>query len=219
MIIFTCKSEYLDVIMPPMPAKAILPGWFRKLPPVDQTQTDGGNTIKRCMPVLDAMSLGWIIPVPVTLTLEVSDGGRMVSGGAGWVTHHWPYQVAGHHHQPRLPAKFTNHWTIRTDPGWSCLFVPPLDRGSPFECMSAVVDTDRFRAKPVNFPFFWTGPDGVHTVVAGTPMVQVIPFQRYTHAAEIRASTPEEDWEASMQDRKALQEPAGYRRNIRDPRK
>lgn len=214
MIEFTCKIEFWGVVAKPVPAKTIIPHWFKKL----QQGEDGRLTIKRCMPVLDAMTLGWIIPVPVTMTLDVSDNGATVDGGYGWVTHHLPYQVEGHHHQPRVPAKFVNHWTIRTDPDWSCLFLPPLNRGSPFEVMSAVVDTDRFVAKPVNFPFFWTGPDGEHTIVGGTPMVQVIPFRRYGHTADIRASTPDEDWEAAKQN-ELFAEPGGYRKHVRDPRK
>lgn len=62
---FTCAAADFDVIAPPVPAKVHLPEWFRKLPAVDQTHisaTDNGLTIKRCMPFLDAMTTGWIIP-------------------------------------------------------------------------------------------------------------------------------------------------------------
>ena len=44
------------------------------------------------------------------------------------VSNHSPFQVAGNPHEPRPPMKFHNYWTIRTPPGWSCLFLPPLNR-------------------------------------------------------------------------------------------
>jgi hypothetical protein len=69
------------VIAPPVPAKTYIPDWFRRLPAVDESKvspTDTGLTIKRCMPFLDAMNTGWIIPLPATVRLKVSNGGRDV---------------------------------------------------------------------------------------------------------------------------------------------
>ena len=55
---FLCRPEDLGVIAEPRPAKSVMPEWFRKLPPVDKSQltpTNNGQTVKRCMPFLDAM--------------------------------------------------------------------------------------------------------------------------------------------------------------------
>ena len=40
------------------------------------TPTDNGLTIKRCMPFLDALTTGWIVPLAATVRLEIKDGGR-----------------------------------------------------------------------------------------------------------------------------------------------
>jgi hypothetical protein len=55
------------------------------------------------------------------------------------------------------------------------------------------VDTDTYRS-PIHFPFFATGPDGLHIIEKGSPIVQVIPFRRQTTelAAEISAERPDE---------------------------
>ena len=74
--------------------------------------------------------------------------------------------------------KFHNYWTIRTSPGWSCLFLPAINR--PIDVVhifSGLVDTDAYRS-PVNFPFVATAPDGVYTLRQGTPLVQVVPVHR-----------------------------------------
>lgn len=200
-LIFRCAKEDDGVIAAPVRAKLALPEWFRKLGPVDQERvsaTDHGLTVKRCMPFLDAMMTGWIIPAAATIRLEVSDGGRTVN--AGWefdkvmVSNHHAYQVAGNPAEPRPPCKIHNYWTIETPLGWSCLFVPPLNRPNGiFEVLSGVVDTDTYQSL-IHFPFIATAPDGVHTIEKGMPVVQVIPFRRETTGLEcdIRAETDAE---------------------------
>jgi hypothetical protein len=189
---FTCAPADHGVIAPPVPAKGYMPDWFRKLPAVDEGVTgpnNSGLTIKRCMPFLDAMTTGWIIPLPATVRLEISEGGTRVD--AGWdfdrelVSFHGGHQVKGAPQQPRPACKFHNFWTVSTPPGWSCLFVDPLNRpNGVFSVIAGVVDTDTYRA-PVHFPFWATAEDGLYTIEKGTPMVQVIPFRR--DSAEIGA--------------------------------
>jgi hypothetical protein len=197
-ITFRCTPEDEGVIAPPVPAKTVLPEWFRKLPAVDAervTATDNGLTVKRCMPFLDAMTTGWILPVAATVRLDIKDDGRTVE--AGWefdkvmVSNHNPYQIAGHAQEPRPPCKLHNYWTIATPPGWSCLFVPPLNRTNAIvSVLAGVVDTDSYQSL-IHFPFIATAPDGVYTLEKGTPLVQVIPFLRDAAAmhGDVRAET------------------------------
>lgn len=198
---FTCRPEDEGVIAPPVPSKAYLPDWFRKLPAIDpevESRTNTGLTVKRCMPFLDAMTTGWVLPLAATVRLEISEGGSRVD--AGWdfdralVSNHGMHQVKGNPMGPRPPCKFHNFWTITTPPGWSCLFVNPLNRpNGVFEVVAGIVDTDIYRS-PIHFPFFATGEDGLHVIEKGSPLVQVIPFRRDTAnlQAEIGAERPEE---------------------------
>lgn len=224
---FRCAPEDKGVIAEPVPAKADLPDWFRRLPAVDKehlTATNNALTIKRCMPFLDALQTGWILPLAATVRLEVRDGGRTVN--AGWefdkvmVSNHTAFQVAGNPLQPRPPCKFHNYWTVRTPPGWSCLFVPPLNRPNPsFECLAGVVDTDLYPTH-VHFPFFATEREGVHVIHKGTPLVQVIPFRRDAASLEglIEVERPE-DTEARTRGLRATEADDGwYRKEARAPR-
>lgn len=204
---FTCAPEDEGVIPPPVPARTKLPDWFKRLPavtPDQQSITDTGLTVKRCMPFLDAMMEGWIIPLAATVKMEIRDGGATVD--TGWqfdrtlVSNHGVHQVAGNPQEPRPPNKFHNFWSIRTAPGWSCLFVPPLNRPHPaFECFAGVVDTDAYVA-PIHFPFVATGEDGLHVLERGTPLIQVIPFKREAITAEIGVET-----EADVAERRRIQ--------------
>jgi hypothetical protein len=199
---FLCAAEDHGVIAPPVLARSYLPDWFRRLPAVDEavaSMTDTGLTIKRCMPFLDAMGSGWVLPLAATVRLDIRDGGRAVE--AGWdfdrpmVSNHAAHQVTGHPWGDRPPRKFHNYWTIVTEPGWSCLFVDPLNRpNGVFEILAGVVDTDSYRSL-IHFPFFANGPDGLHVIEKGSPLVQVMPFERaavISGSAEIRAETAEE---------------------------
>lgn len=198
---FMCEPRDKGVIADPVPAKTHLPDWFRKIPAVDKdnlTTTNNGLTVKRCMPFFDALGVGWMIPLAANVRLEIKDGGRTV--GAGWefdrtmVSNHGPHQVAGNPREPLPPCKFHNYWTIKTPPGWSCLFVAPLNREhAVFEILAGVVDTDRYTSL-IHFPFFATAEDGIYVVEKGTPLAQMIPFRREDADIEavIRAETPEE---------------------------
>jgi Family of unknown function (DUF6065) len=220
---FLCEPGDRGVIAEPVPAKAVLPAWFKQLPGMDRdglSATNNALTVKRCVPFLDAMTLGWIVPLAAAVRLEISDEGRNVT--AGWefdremVSHHIAAQTAGGPWEPRPTMKFHNPWTIRTPPGWSCLFVPPLNRpNGVFEVLSGYVDTDTYVA-PVNFPFVAIGQDGVHTLAKGTPLIQVIPFPREDGIeGVVRAESEDDAEERKRVYRSTLAGEGWYRRESR----
>jgi Family of unknown function (DUF6065) len=224
---FLCRPEDEGIVPEPVPAGSVLPTWFRKLPGVDTSQvsaTNNGLTVKRCLPFVDVMAAGWIIPLAAPVRLEISDGGRSIT--AGWefdrelVSNHGSFQIAGSPWEPHPPMKFHNYWTIRTPKGWSCLFLPPVNRPNGLiEVLSGLVDTDTY-ASPVNFPFVATAPDGVHTLERGTPLVQIVPFRRSDIALEasIRAETDEEGRVREHIRRGTHAEQGWYRRHSRAAR-
>ena len=65
---FYCHPDFEDIIPPPRPAVKYLPKWFKDLAPTfDAGKRDiFGNptmTAKKCLPMLDAMSLGFTMPL------------------------------------------------------------------------------------------------------------------------------------------------------------
>lgn len=224
---FLCAENDRGVIAEPFAAKGYLPEWFRKLPPVDKSVLGvgaNGQTVKRCMPFLDAMAVGWIIPLAATVRLEARDNGATLNYGWDFdrtmVSDHQPYQIDGHPRQPRPPRKFHNYWTVRTPPGWSCLFTAPLNRPHPaIEIVAGVVDTDKYHSL-INFPFVFTGKDGLYTLEKGMPLVQLVPYRRDAAAAKavIRAET---EAEATLRERIRRNTHASegwYRQHARAPR-
>ena len=84
--------------------------------------------------------------------------------------------------------KFLNPFIIKTPPGYSCLFLSPMNnRDDRFEIIPGIVDTDTFEYE-INFPFVINGDkyETLETVIErGTPIAQIIPFKRESWEMEI----------------------------------
>lgn len=187
-------------IFPPEPAAKILPDWYKNLDSyvggekvVKNGQTTA--TIKRCMPVFDAMSSGYIIrsQADVWVSHQPNEDGIMVPfyewPNLGMIEFHSVIQAPTHPLRKGMPEvsaypKWINPWAISTDPGYSCLFIQPPHRESVFTIFTGIVDTDNY-VSCVNFPFVLNDWSFEGLIPAGTPVVQVIPFKRDSFQMEI----------------------------------
>lgn len=183
----------------PKTSTALIPDWYRNLDsymnhnkkrPRGDGKTNG--TIKRCMPVFDALTAGYIlvtyVDVFVSQKQEITSENGILSTKHPW--YEWPsfnpidfhpIEQAPNHpnntgHKSLYP-KWVNPWAIKTPPGYSTLFVQPFHRESIFTIFPGVVDTDTYSAA-VNLPFVLNDPFFEGLIPAGTPMAQVIPFKR-----------------------------------------
>jgi hypothetical protein len=182
-------------------------------------------TIRACLPVADAFSLGFILPLPFDLRLTVPED--RVSISTDWagdvpfapIVPHHPGQVGAPKapFEKAMPLKFINPWRIKVPDGYSVLFTPPLNHPElPFTCFSGLVDCDRFDTT-VNIPFFWSGPVGVHELKAGTPIAQCIPLNRKATRLGLmsRASTADELAEEATANERKYNEEGAYARDWR----
>lgn len=185
---FYCHPNLEGVIPEPKPAIKHLPEWFRVITPIDKSKRDEfgdfSMNAKKCLPLIDAMSLGFVIPLGGDLHVKTNDDLTELEytnpPGMRLAESHNISQLGGESGpgHPINPIKFINHWVIKTAPGWSTLFVPPLNHvGSPFTCLSGLVDTDKY-PKEVNFPALWNAPGFDGLIRAGTPLVTAIPIKR-----------------------------------------
>jgi hypothetical protein len=174
-ITFTSVFPQFD-IPHPVPASKAVPDWWRK----DSVVKEQMHTMKKCVPILDSLTAGYIITLPsdVYKAREVKEFGQR--NDITFVSEHFPLQTeaypASKEFDPQ-PYKWVNPWKITTPKGYSCLFIHPLNSGdSPFYSFSGIVDTDKHPVT-VNFPFLIKKEfDGL--IPAGTPIIQVIPFKR-----------------------------------------
>jgi hypothetical protein len=169
----------------PKPASKVVPDWYKNTNSYmndEKKPTGTGNTaatIKRCMPVFDAITAGYIIESPADVYVSVKDGNQWFEwSDFGLINFHPIEQAPEHPAKNGFPyPKWTNPWAISTPKGYSTLFVQPFHRESVFTILPGIVDTDTYTA-PVNFPFTINDPTFEGLIPKGTPIAQVIPFKR-----------------------------------------
>lgn len=193
-------SRYHDILEPPKPSKFFIPEAYKKMPKTYTEDRKKSTTVKACIPFLDALMTGYIIPFSTDIScaydfeetkmnFEVSKQLTLDEDIFG-VSGHSNAQISSdlRHNKRTVEAvfKFQNAWKIKTPPGYSCLFTQPLNHNCPFKIIDGVVDTDEHELV-INFPFYWTeDPSKPVTIKEGDPMVQIIPFKR-------------EAWESSIE--------------------
>jgi len=199
---FIIEPELHEVLPEPVPANKHIPEWFRKIPlkTEQRTNTMPGATAKKCLPMLDAMTLGYIVPLQGDVHVITNDDCSVLSAEhmqdstLPFVERHSFSQLksTGWKTGKQDPLKFINYYGIKTPPGWSCLFQPlPSVWNLPYTVLSGVVDTDQYHS-PVNFPVIWHQPNFDDTLLAGMPLVHVVPFKRQKHKHIIRPMNEKE---------------------------
>lgn len=185
----------------PKPATSFVPDWYKDMDSylVGEKKPTGDGmtsaTIKRCMPVFDVITQGYIITTYVDIFVsqkeQPDDEGNLKA--QPW--YEWPsfgpIQFHPIRQAPKHPAqngasypKLINPWGIKTPPGYSTMFMAPVHRENIFTIMPGVVDTDTYIA-PVNFPMVLTDVKFEGLIPAGTPIAQIVPFQRESWAMEL----------------------------------
>jgi hypothetical protein len=195
-IIFTLdfNNEWIPKEYYPVPGVKAVPDWYKKMKTSIEENSEGikrrdSQTIKRCMPVLDAMTTGYILKLHTDLTVINTDGVLSFEWSfdtADTVTFHSAFQVKNYKNLdfPYGAPKLRNPWGIKTPQGYSCLFTnPPHRPASGIKILEGIVDTDKY-TNSVQFPFL-VDADFVGTIPAGTPIAQVIPFKRDSFRMEI----------------------------------
>lgn len=189
-IIFTKTNSQVVDFYKPQPAKNFLPDWYKNILPyrdgkkvafIEGTE-DKAATMKKCMPVFDSMTSGYIIPTYVDIWITIRNGIPFYE----WadispqpISWHPSWQSEGHPNTSNNfdTAKFTNPWGIKTPKGYSCMFISPMHHNTPIKILPGIVDTDQYTSN-VNLPFVLVDKDFEGLIPAGTPLAQIIPFKR-----------------------------------------
>ena len=184
---FLCYKEDVDVIPTPYPARKLMPDWFKKLPQrIEKKNLLNNSTIKRCAPFIDAMAVGWIIPLAADVDISTNEDASGVTYNTNFyrnmIENHGMDQISTDESpnptSPKPPLKFLNWWAIRVPKDYSVLFIPPINRTETrFTCFSGFVDCDKY-FQFINFPFVFNEPNFNGILKAGTPLMQVIPIPR-----------------------------------------
>jgi hypothetical protein len=176
------SPEYPDVF----PARNVIPEWYKKSKgTLDDAPTPLKKTatVKRCVPFLDAMTFGYMIPLPVDINIIQING---------FAYYEWRDDADGYdpiHIRPQeamqsmpVPTGYEDTypaWNTRSfieiPKGYSALITHPLNHTElPFFTVSGIIDSGVLFEG--NIPFFIKkGFEGL--IPKGTPILQVLPFK------------------------------------------
>ena len=193
---FIKTSDKVSDLYYPVPASKEIPDWYKNI-----SSYIGGEkaiigkgetlaTIKKCMPVFDSISSGYILKTYCDIEI-LWDGityefitspyyGDVIVG-------HSASQVVGHpgvDNKHTFVPKLLNVWAVKTLQGYSSLILPPMHRDNIINIFPGIIDSDSFN-DATNFPFTVNTKEERVLIPAGTPVAQIIPFKR-------------ENWEMSV---------------------
>lgn len=182
------KYETLDRM--PIPASKKLPDWFKDIniygdtKKVDEIEVGNNltnSTYKKCVPILDALTLGYIIETQYDIVLKHINKNWDLS----WKTSESILEPHAEHtanietpygYYSRV-AKYTYRRIPITPKGYSSLVISPIGYNKlPFKAVAGVVDTDK-NISAFAFPI-WVSKNHKGIIKQGTPLAQVIPFKR-----------------------------------------
>jgi hypothetical protein len=227
-VVFRCDPALLATLAPPIPARRALPDWLRDMPREAFSETHGQEvrTVKQCPPFVDAMSHGFIIPLPCDV--RVHDGVlswdwdrpalSVESHPRSPIAFHVPEQVTG---TPFFDAdavivKFNSFWTIELEPGYSLFATHPVNRGDlPFRLLTGLVDSDRFTDVGVLFPAVWIDPAFEGVLARGTPIAQCFPVEREALELTCQPFSPDDAKRYDATSVALLSRPGVYRKRFR----
>lgn len=196
------SQETIDIAPLPTPASKNIPDWYKKQPAYGGNEEEflkrgfTASTVKRCMPVFDALNSGYIIYFPCDIYIDATNPEKIAWSlpenmkmlKRDLVSTHSPEQVS---HYPRDEKRYHKEvfrimpfWSVGTDSGYSCLFTHPIHRDAlPFQAFSATIDTDKFVSDGHLSMYIEKDFKGI--IERGTPLVQVIPFKRDKYEMEL----------------------------------
>ena len=193
----------------PIPAHLALPQWFKD----DATylnrhmgKSEGSpkqSTYKRCVPFVDIMRTGYILPLWSDLEFSYTTCNCGNSDCPKFIPQAAPFEMPPYNFpstqmvEPRnwdswgnIPElhtsvensslTFVNPWIIKTPPGYSTLITAPFNDDSrphpSIKTLTGLVNTDTYNNQ-INFFFHMKYPfEGI--LKKGTPLVQLIPIKR-----------------------------------------
>jgi hypothetical protein len=179
---FIITDENMKGVWPkPTPAMHAIPPEYKKLKRFVNNDLHK-STVKTCVPFLDALTTGYMLYFDQDYVIDpVGDDFSIAPSDREHMEYHANFQLPPEW-KPKVGAaagKIINKWLIKTPPGYSCLFVHPLNHllNDKIHFLSGVVDTDGY-INTINFPLVILDKTEQFILKKGDPMIQVIPFKR-----------------------------------------
>jgi hypothetical protein len=178
-----CNMLLMDDLCRPYVNNGEWPEWWKQLP-------SNEGSLKRCSGSSDYLATGFTIPLWAKVMLRPSINGKEWEAKFDLTNEFGDFGIEGFSYgqtgecpvtkvrklQEANYVKIINPWLIKTPPGWSSLFLPPLwDPNPNYTMLPAVVNTDYYHNAHMVMNILTDEP---FELEIGHPMWHVIPFKR-----------------------------------------
>jgi hypothetical protein len=182
---FPSSEEVSILVDTPLPAKAVVPQWYKDAVPFDPSTMIGKNGVdtklKMCMPFLDAITGGYIQRTWCDIHIKIEDGSIVYqsAGPLKAVSHRDKISIPINNNYYKLEFVWRIPWIPKLPDGYSMLITHPHNRlDLPFTTLSGIVDADKFHHVEFGQLPFYVNKDFEGIIPMGTPMFQIIPVKR-----------------------------------------
>jgi hypothetical protein len=184
-------EEYPDILVP---AKTKIPDWYKKIISfsndkiINSKDNSPNVTIKKCMPFLESLSIGYMITLPFDLYVKNDNGIPNFIFRDKKFAIKTRDDVADKSLVPTgfhpLECLWDTNVSFSVPKGYSILMTHPINRNDlPFHTISGIIDGPFVNTPHGNFPFYIkTGFEGI--IPQGTPIMQIIPFRQESWKAK-----------------------------------
>lgn len=185
-ITFTAYDYENGTLEKPIPAIDNVPEWYKKAKsylgdkPIPSLTGEAAATVKKCMPLFDMMTAGYLLTTHCDLFVQQINGETIYQWVGNDAVAFQPIeQTQGHpaFANEKSAARFLHPWSVKTPKGFSLLFLPPSHRETPFNVLPGIIDSDKYHA-PINTFFTLKDRNFQGLIPAGTPFAQLIPIKR-----------------------------------------
>lgn len=177
--VFYCKEAFHGRAPEPVSSEVHIPDGYRD-------ELTGTGDINAEQPttdwILNAMHLGQIIPLPISIDVRRDESGSLNADGHGG-NHHFHVLDARklgdkHPMAPMTPVNMITHWRPVLPRGYSNLYITPLNHHQRvYSAFSGIVESDRYLST-VNIPGPINPRYSEYTLPEGMPVTQAIPLHR-----------------------------------------
>lgn len=167
------------------------PAWFKRI-------HKNPGSLRRCAGINDFFNIGITIPSWTNFNFRPGEDGSWETRGANFGFQQgdieiskidaFPFAATGECPVTAIRAselseaqypKLVNPWRVETAPGWSVLMLPVLwEPNKNYDVLPAVVHTDFYHTANIVLNI---KADSPFSIKWGTPLVQLIPFERKTN--------------------------------------
>ena len=197
---FQTYSEDTIKNFKPVLAKSIQPDWWKKAKVAEVVNGTINKTIRSCPAMTDWLSSGYLILANrdiyvkngvsefddrdkhyQTQDLKTDEIDHYASQTHPTIQFHDAFNYMDESNAPIKDAfKMSNPWCIKTPPGYSCFYLDPfLFQNDFFATWQGIIDTDKFSVNKDNSQIIlYPKTDKSFVITEGTPICQIIPFQR-----------------------------------------